>query len=400
MTWPLTVSQKFLVFWLALIGGLIIGSLATLPVIILVWLSVIWLVLFVSGQKEPLETISLVIFSLLVGWLIWQWTGGEVWAHAGFLATMSGWLITLRDHIVDRIFTALPEPHGSLLTGILLGNRVKLDKELIQTFRAVGLSHIIAVSGYNLTILTVNVQTLFRPLLGRKAVFVSVAMILTFVIISGAPASILRAAVMAGSLLLAQLVGRPSRSINLLIFAAGILAIFEPKIIFDVGFQLSVAATYGLIRLTPLLELAFAKIPLPIVLKDVVSQTLAATILTAPLLIAHFERLSLISPLTNILVVPTIPFLMGLGLVAAAVLLLYPPVGNLVAQLCWPILTWILFISNRAANLRFAVTNVTLSGWIIGAVMLLIVIWLEYLAVKLKNREPNLLLKFSGQTLA
>lgn len=386
----LTPSQKFLIFFLALLAGIAVGSKVGLPVTTLVWLFVLWLALLVSGQQGRVELASIVMTAFIAGLAVWQLTDGEVWLKANFLQSIIAKLEQLRDAITDRIFLALPEPHGSLMTGILLGNRVKLDRELLDTFRVVGLSHLIAVSGYNLSILTVNAQALLRPLLGRRAVFLSMLLIIAFVIISGAPSSILRAAVMAAALLLATYLGRPGRSINILIFAAGILALFEPKIIFEVGFQLSIAATYGLIRLSPIIAWSLERYPkIPETLRLIIAETLAATLMTAPILIAYFERISLVSPLSNLLVLPVIPLLMGIGIIGMILAFLVPVIGNFVLMLGWPLLEWIIQVSRRLGSLEHAASPATLPIWATVIIVAGMIAAVEWLSLVWRRRVPD-----------
>jgi len=378
-------SQKFLVGCLAFLAGIFIASRFQFSTFLLAWLTVLWLIILLSGQADPIEVAVVILFAGFLGLLVWQLTGGEVWLKLQFLDRLAERLVNFRDNIVDRIFLALPEPHGSLLSGILLGNRVKLDRDLIATFRAVGLSHIIAVSGYNLTIITANVETVFAPLLGRLALGLSAILIILFVIITGAAGSILRAAAMAGALLLAKYLGRPSRSVNILIFAAALIAIFEPKIIFDIGFQLSILATYGLVRLGPLFGRLTKKIPLPKTINSAIGETLAATLMTLPLIIAYFERLSTVSPIANVVVVPLIPLLMGLGGLGVFVSFIFAPLGHLVLLLTWPILQWIIFVGQYLADLSFATADIHLSGWLAAGILLAMVIGVELL----NRRSPS-----------
>ncbi len=380
MAW-LTPSRKFALTCLAIIAGAVIGSYFEIDRLIIGWVAAIWLIVALSGQDEPIETIAFTLFGLSFGAFLWQVTAGEVWLNLTVIGHLAGVLGNLRDLIVDKISLALPEPHGSLMSGILLGNRIKLDKDLIDTFRAVGLTHIIAVSGYNLTILTANTTSIFWPLIGRKALWVSSALILLFVIITGAPASILRAAAMALTVILAKYLGRPSRAVNILIFAAAVLVIFEPKIVFDVGFQLSVAATYGLVRLSPYLNRLLIRTKLPVILRQIMAETFSAILLTAPLIIAHFERLSVISPLSNILVLPLVPLVMTIGIIGA-MLMFIPIIGNTLMLASWPLLTWVIFSSEKLASWQFASTNLTLPAWVIAGLMIVIVGGLEWLNVK------------------
>jgi len=323
--------------------------------------------------------------------IVWQLTGGETWLHLNFLSQLSTWLETLRNSIGERIFAVLPEPHGSLLGGIIFGNKVQLDKDLVDAFRVVGLTHIIAVSGYNLTILSKNAETLLRGWLGRKAMWVSLGLILFFVIITGAPASILRAAVMATTIIWARMIGRPSRSVNLLILAAGVLAIFEPKIVFSIGFQLSVVATYALVRLAPIINIPLSRLPIPNAISSILAETLAATLLTAPLIVAYFERLSIVSPLTNILVLPLIPLLMGLGIIGIILLFSLPPLGKLAIFICWPILQWIISVTGWFAELPWAATSTSLGMWWTVALMVAIIVGVEMLNRLAEQRQPDLL---------
>lgn len=388
-----TPSRQFVLFWLALIVGAVVGRYVSFPLTTLAWIGALWLLVFVSGQAWKVELLSLTLAGLVGGVLLWQVTAGESWLHLGFLTKFQEILVGVRDSIVERIFLALPEPHGSLLAGILLGNRVKLDRDLLEIFRLVGLSHIIAVSGYNLTILTANIRSVLRPALGRKLTLAIAGIaVISFVLLSGAPPSIIRAAVMAGILLWGEYLGRPQRSLGALALAAGVIVLFQPKIIFDVGFQLSIAATYGLIRLAPVITNALERFRIPRWLKLILGETLAATIMTAPLIIAVFERLAIVSPLSNILVVPLIPLLMALGIAAVVLLFIVPPIGKLAVLLCWPILEWIILVGQTLAGWRGASTNVALSAVLSGVIMLAFFIGAEILHNRLQKQEKTIVI--------
>ncbi|HSX42183.1 MAG TPA: ComEC/Rec2 family competence protein [Candidatus Saccharimonadales bacterium] len=373
-----TPSRTFLVFWLALIGGMVAGTQINLSLSLLVWLTALWAVVALSGQEKTFELPAIIFTGLGLGMIIWQLTGGETWLHIGWLATVGGYLTGLRDGIANQIFGALPEPHGSLLVGILFGNRVKLDPTLVKNFQIVGLSHVIAVSGYNLTILGANFRTLLRPILGRKALYFVLAIILVFTLMTGAPASIVRAAIMASLAVVAELLGRPNKSINILVVAAALMAIFEPKIITNIGFQLSVAATYGLLRFSPVIKPLLAK-RLPDLIATIISEGTAAILMTAPLIIFYFGRLSVISPITNLLILPLVPLLMGLGLTGCLLIFLVPAIGSFFIQITWPILALIVWLTNYFANLSWASVNVAMpvGGTII--VMAFLVAGVEYL---------------------
>lgn len=381
-----TPSKLFLFFWLTFAAGLTLGNYYQLPLYLLFWLLILWLVILISGQEPIIELITVVLVGATAGFTLWQLTGGEAWLPTGWLASINNWLVTTRDRLIEPILLTLGEPHGSLLTGILFGNRTKLDPDLIAEFRRVGLSHIIAVSGYNLTILTANAQSLLRPMIGRRAVYVSFALIVAFVLMTGAPPSILRAGAMAGLLLIGTLIGRPTNSVNILALGAGVLILFEPKIVFEIGFQLSVAATYGLVRLSPIIDRGLRFIPIKS-LRLILAETLGATIMTAPIIIGAFEQLSIISPVSNLLVLPLVPLLMALGLIGSIVALIIPGLGQAAIFISWPILAWIVFVSHRLAGLNLAAVGASLNYFYVAGLLAAIIYVAEYLTVRLPKED-------------
>lgn len=367
-----TPSKLFLIFWLSLAAGAVLGNYFELPTYILVWLLLIWLVVVVSGHEPPTELASFILLGATAGFLLWQLTDGETWFHWSVIGQIGDKLTAFRQQLSEHIFLALPEPDGSLLAGILFGNRVQLDADLIAQFRRVGLSHIIAVSGYNLTILTANAQSLLKPLIGRSAVYASFALIIVFVLMTGAPASILRAAVMASLLLIGTLVGRPTNSVNLLVLGAGVLMLFEPKIIFEVGFQLSVAATYGLVRVAPIIKKVLSFIPSE-TLRLILAETLGATIMTAPIIITIFEQFSLVSPLSNLLILPLVPLLMALGIIGSFLALVAPGVGQTALFITWPLLEWIIIVTKKLSSWQFSSLHLAFSNYWAAAIIILFI---------------------------
>lgn len=334
----LTASQKFLAFWLMLGLGAALGPILTASTATLGYLLVVWAVVWLSGHNEQIEVLAASVTGLLCGLLAWQLREGEVLVSAGWPA-LTDLLYNWRDQLISLIQQSLPEPQGSLMVGILFGNRVDLDRDLIQSFRVAGLSHIVAVSGYNLTIVASNLETVFKPVLGRRVFWLILLIIALFVLMTGAPSSILRAGLMTSLIMLGRYLGRPTQAVNALVLAAGLLVLLEPKIIYDVGFQLSVAATYGLVRLGPILEQRLKNWPLG-QLRPIVAETLAASIAVLPILLGQFGRLPTLSLITNVLVVPLIPLAMAIGAVGTLVGVVWQALGGWILWLAWPILTW------------------------------------------------------------
>ena len=228
--------------------------------------------------------------------------------------------------------TALPEPNSSFGLGLLIGQRNTLPSELTNQLVMVGLVHIVAVSGYNLTIL---VRAMAKLKLGSKyqRLLASLLLIGVFILMTGFAASIVRAAIVSVLSLWAWYFGRKIRAILILVFTAAITALVNPfYILGDLGWYLSFLAFYGVLIIAPMAaRRLFARRPR--LLMMVVLETLAAEIMTLPLIMATFNQLSLVGLLTNVLVVPLIPFAMLFAVIAAAAGMLVAPFAG---WLAWP----------------------------------------------------------------
>jgi len=278
--------------------------------------------------------------------------------------------------IIQKIY---PEPHGSFMLGILIGAKASLPDWLLNIFQIIGITHIIAISGYNITILAkVAEKTLGK--IGRKYIFWGVLMmIVSFVIMTGAQASIVRAGIMGGLLVYAGFIGRRSNAANLLILAGAVMIFLNPLILKnDVGFQLSFLATLGLVYISPVFELWFKKIPE--FFRVMLSATLSAQVLTLPIIVSSFGRLSLIAPVANVIILGFIPLSMFLGFTSGIIGMLWLPLGKIVGFFGFIILDVILKISELLARVPYASLELKVNNWIgwgayylvIGA---LILIW-------------------------
>lgn len=261
-------------------------------------------------------------------------------------------ILALKGQTQEVINRLIPEPEAALLSGILLGNDNGIPPDLAQDFRDTGMTHIIAISGFNIAILIAIMVSLADPFLARRtAVLVAVAGIIIYTILVGAEASVVRAAVM-GSLFLftSRWLGRPNFPYASLFFAGLVMTLFNPMTLWDVGFQLSFTATLGLMlyadpftqwtqrRLARVLERPLTNQVMG-VLSEAVLLTLAAQILTLPLMIGYFRQLSLISLLANAVILPFQPGVMLWGGAAALVGLLWLPLGQPLAWVAWLFLT-------------------------------------------------------------
>jgi len=244
----------------------------------------------------------------------------------------------------------LPEPQASFLAGLLFGFDKNIPKDLLEDFNKTGTRHIIALSGYNITIIASLIMG-FLLWLGfwRKHAFaIAVIAIIFFVILTGASASVSRAAIMGILVLISQQVGRLSNPRNLLALAAFLMIVKEPtSLLNNIGLQLSFSATIGIIYLSPYLK----KLP------EILKTTLSAQIAVSPLILFYFRQISLISPLANLLVLPIIPITMLIGFVAVLIGTIYAPIGMFLAWPSWLFLSYEIKIIELLAKVPFAGLN-------------------------------------------
>ncbi|MCL4258150.1 MAG: ComEC/Rec2 family competence protein [Anaerolineales bacterium] len=258
-------------------------------------------------------------------------------------------LHTFRARGVDELHRLYPDPVASLLAGILLGDESGISQTLKEDFNDTATRHIVAISGFNISIIAGLALAFFARWFGkRKGLWLAAVCIVVYTLLVGAQASVMRAAIMGLVVLGSQVTGREQHSLNTLAFTAALMALINPLVLWDVGFQLSFSATLGLlIYAQPLQAWASAQLEqrLPAAwaarikgpLYEYVLLTLAAQLLTLPLLLHHFGRLSLVALPANILILPLQPAILifgGLSLLAGLVI---PVLGQLLALVAWPL---------------------------------------------------------------
>ncbi len=221
-----------------------------------------------------------------------------------------------RIHIAQQIESLWPRPQSSLVLGLLLGTRESFPQITLTEFQRAGVTHIIALSGFNITILIVFLESIAIRLLIPKFVRLPLIVggIIFFTIFVGAGASIVRAAIMGSLVLVGKYFARIASPLRLMLITATVMSMFNPFILlYDLGFQLSFLSTFGLLYLTPFFERLFFLIPTSFSLRESLATTMAATTTTLPLILFQFEQLSVVSPIANMLILPIIPWLMGAG---------------------------------------------------------------------------------------
>jgi competence protein ComEC len=266
-------------------------------------------------------------------------------ASQGSLLTR--WLYAFRQRALVTIEALFPEPEASLLAGILVGMERWISAEVRQDFNATGTTHIIAISGFNITIIAALFTNLFRRLLGiRRGMILAGLAIGLYTLLVGADAAVVRAAIMGCLVLLARLLGRPTHGLASLAVAAILMTAIDPDALWDVGFQLSFAATLGLMLYSPPLEGRFIRLLTRWIDKEKVKRiaapvsefvlfTFAAQITTLPVSMLYFQRLPLLSILANPVILPAQPALMISGGIATLLGMIWIPLGQPLAWIAW-----------------------------------------------------------------
>ncbi|MEK7672598.1 MAG: ComEC/Rec2 family competence protein [Patescibacteria group bacterium] len=275
--------------------------------------------------------------------------------------------------IVGRIFVG---DAGGLVSGILLGGQDSISPALQEDFNTVGLTHIVAVSGYNISLIIAIANSMFAFLPRRSRVAAVIFSIFCFVCVVGFTASVVRAAIMGGVASLAVFFGRKYFALMALFLSAFVMNLFDPSfIIDDVGFQMSLLATMGIILFSEILEKYFRFIPKKFCLRESLVMTFAAQILVLPIILVDFERLSVISPVGNFLVLPFIPWIMLLGFIAICLYPLFAFGGLIFGFVSNILLQIVIFLVHGMASLPFAALDISWFDWYFSLGYYLVVFW-------------------------
>ncbi len=271
------------------------------------------------------------------------------------------WLLTkifkFKNKLRAIINANLPEPQASLFYAIILGSRGGIPSDLTTKFSLTGTSHLIAISGLNITLITVILMKLatncYIP--RKKSFWLITAILVGYIIIIGFSASAVRAAIMGFLVILASREGRLNQAGNALIFTAAIMILVNPKILRDdIGFQLSFLAMIGLIYISPFFEYRLEKLPSYFGIKESLQTTTSAQITTLPLIIYNFGRISLIALIANLLVLPILPYLMIIGIVNLIVSLFFSGIAQYLFWPVWLLLTYLVKLIEFFASIPLA----------------------------------------------
>ncbi len=297
-----------------------------------------------------------------------------------------GKLIGMRETVERQITLLIPEPQASFLMGLLTGSRRGMPEHLTNNFKITGLSHIVAISGFNITIIVSILGTFlfFLPL--RWRFLPSVVAIIAFTLFVGGSASVVRASVMGILGLVALQAGRLNHARLAILWTAFFMLLWNPKYLwYDAGFQLSFLAVLGLTECGDVLTKRLQKVPAALGIREGLAMTLSAQVFAVPWIISLFGTLSLISPVANILVAPFIPLSMLTGTLAILGSWIWFPLGQLFAYVTWLLLTSVIVICDWLASVPYASVTFPKTG---KGIVLVYYALLVALLVRHHRRSP------------
>ncbi len=296
--------------------------------------------------------------------------------------------LNVRSRIVNVINKCLPREEAGLLSGMLIGYREDLTEDMEDAFRDAGLTHIMAVSGANVLFIALPFAFIFKKagIPRRISNLIISGILFFFVFITGFSASVVRAVIMAVTALFAQILYRETDVLTSIAFSAFVLLVYNPFLLYDIGFQLSYAATLSLVFLyNPFREKLKLRF-IPKVMADILAATMAAQAGVLPISTWHFNRISLVSPVSNLLALPVVQVVTILGTVTAALSQVSIPVARLPAFINYFPLKFIISVTSFCARIPHAAINVPTPELHVVFLYYFLLVFVFIIAPKIKLR--------------
>ena len=289
---------------------------------------------------------------------------------------------TVRRQFAAGVQSALPEPVASFALGILVGQRNTLPTDISEQFTMVGLTHIIAVSGYNLTIImkamaqTLQKRSKYQYLLG------SCLLVGLFLLLAGSSPSLVRASVVCGLGLAAWYYGRTLHPVVLLLVAAAITVVANPLYAWgNVSWMLSFLAFFGVLVVGPIITKRLYGTREPKLIASIVLESLAAEMMTLPYVLCIFGQMSLVATIANVLVVALVPLAMLLGLCAGLAGMFVAPLAGWIA---WPgklLMTYMLDVAHLLSKVPHAFLRDIVFPWpymLVCYALMAVILWIAW----------------------
>ena len=280
------------------------------------------------------------------------------------------WIHSLKSSIEKTFLQLLPQEEMGILEGMIIGDTSYISDETKEYFRNCGISHLLAVSGSNVAYVLVLCQFLFKKFFGRNTshIFTS-GFIIIFTILSGGSASVVRATIMAIFVIGAELFAQKPNVYASISGAALLILLYNPLIIFDIGFILSFGGTIGIVLLSKKINTVIQSkvskyfslsdenkisVKLANLLIETLSVTLSAQIIVTPITLYFFNTFSMVSVIVNLIVVPITGFVTILGIVMYFISLFCMPAARILSYVLYAIIAFVIRVSALFARLPFA----------------------------------------------
>ncbi|HOM68265.1 MAG TPA: ComEC/Rec2 family competence protein [Candidatus Paceibacterota bacterium] len=344
-------SEYFFWFLLSFVLFLIFFQIFNIKLFEIIIFSIILFVLAIIFKNEKYKFLILtILFALLLASLRLTFNFSLNFENLNIF-------INLKEKVSEIIAKIYPEPMASFAKGLVIGStNTKFDSLLYSFFQKTSTSHLIAVSGFNITLIASFLNNFLRALtVNRKlSLVLSIFLTLFFVIFIGLPVSALRAWLMYFLIVISQLVFRPNNFKISLVFSLFLILSFTPSAIFDLSLQLSFLATFGLFYLAPILANKFHFKDNLAVVSKTLSETLGCYFMVLPLILYNFGTMSLVGILANLFAIPLIPIVTSLTFLTIIVYFVSQGLALILAGFNSVILNFILKVIEFFGSLKFS----------------------------------------------
>ncbi len=264
-------------------------------------------------------------------------------------------LFRIKGKFIEEIRTLFSEPESSLMAGLILAGKESLPKNTLEEFRRAGIVHIVVLSGYNITIVAEFFLKIFSFLSLRIAATSAGVSVILFTLMTGAQATIVRAALMSLILLLGKIMGRGYSAPRALLVAGFFMLLENPKIlVLDPSFQLSFLATLSLMYAVPIVDRYLSRVTDKGGLRSIIGTTLGTQVVVLPYILFSMGNFSVVALISNVATLVFIPITMLLGFIATLVGFVNEFIALPFTYISHLLLSWILFVGEKLGNLSWS----------------------------------------------
>lgn len=318
------------------------------------------------------------------------WYIGErskvTYIESGFGNPVKKTLFAIKKSFTGSLVRAIPPPESALLSGLLIGSKQSLGKDLIEKFSQTGVSHIVVLSGYNIAIVAESIMAVLVFLPSTASFLVGCVSIILFTTLAGGGASGVRASIMVLVALYARRLNREYIVSRAFGFAVVLMLALSPALlVFDPSFQLSVLATIGIVFVSPIISPYFSRVTERYGLREIISSTIATQLTVLPFLIYSTGTLSLVSLPVNILILSTIPLTMFLGFITGMFGLLSLYLSFIPGVFTYALLWYQLAVVNAGSRIPFGYIHLRSFSFVVVVIMYIFIFVSLYF---LKKRKP------------